>query len=238
LIIETASVELDDAYAGEHKGVVPGPYVRLTISDTGCGMDADTRRQVFEPFFTTKEKDEGTGLGLATVYGIVKQHRGNIWVYSEPGKGTTFKVYLPVSSDAALAEEGPADSSSGTDFRGTETILLVEDNLQVRNLAAEILKRQGYTVLKAESGTEGLSVLARHPGPVHVLLTDVIMPDMNGKELFEQISRSNPDIKVLYMSGYTDNVIAHHGALAPGAHFLQKPFSVKTLCAKVREVLG
>lgn len=237
LTIETARVALDESYLEEHKDVTPGPYVMLMISDTGCGIDSDTREHLFEPFFTTKEKDKGTGLGLATVYGIVKQHGGNIWVYSEPGLGATFRVYLPVSTDSPEADEADSRTLSESELYGSETILVVEDNLQVRNLTRSLLKRQGYKVLAAESGKEGLSMMDQHEGPVHLLLTDVIMPDMNGKQLFERISQTYSDVKVLFMSGYTDNVIAHHGVIDPGVQFIQKPFSMKGLAAKVRETL-
>ncbi len=237
LTIETARVALDESYLEEHKDVTPGPYVMLMISDTGCGIDSDTREHLFEPFFTTKEKDKGTGLGLATVYGIVKQHGGNIWVYSEPGLGATFRVYLPVSTDSPEADEADSRILSESELYGSETILVVEDNLQVRNLTRSLLKRQGYKVLAAESGKEGLSMMDQHEGPVHLLLTDVIMPDMNGKQLFERISQTYSDVKVLFMSGYTDNVIAHHGVIDPGVQFIQKPFSMKGLAAKVRETL-
>ena len=237
LTIETARVELDESYSEEHKGVNPGPYVMLMISDTGCGIDSSTREHLFEPFFTTKEKDKGTGLGLATVYGIVKQHGGNVWVYSEPGLGATFRVYLPVSTDSSGPDEADSKTLTESELYGSETILVVEDNSQVRNLARAILRRQGYKVLAAENGKEGISMMDQHEGPVHLLLTDVIMPDMNGKQLFERISQTYSDVKVLYMSGYTDNVIAHHGVIDPGVQFIQKPFSMKDLAAKVRETL-
>jgi PAS domain S-box-containing protein len=235
LTIETVATELDSAYAAERPGVTPGSYVMLSVSDTGSGMDADTRSRLFEPFFSTKGKDKGTGLGLATVYGIVKQHGGNIWVYSEPGRGTTFKVYLPVSGDAEIPPE--REKPEKTELRGAETILLVEDNEQVRDLTWSILRRQGYSVLPAPNGEEALAVFDRHPEPVHLLLTDVIMPGMSGKELFTRAVKRSPRMKVLYMSGYTDNVIAHRGVMDEGVNFIQKPFSVKALAAKVREVL-
>jgi CheY-like chemotaxis protein len=207
----------------------------LSVTDTGLGMDLDTRRHVFEPFFTTKAKDKGTGLGLATCYGIVKQHGGNIWVYSEKGRGTTFKVYLPVSGETPTAEKSPTPSPPAA--RGGETVLLVEDNEAVRHLASTILTRQGYTVLTAESGIDALKVLENHDGPIHLLLTDVIMPEMNGRDLFARLSPQYPDLKVLFMSGYTDNVIAHQGVMDPDVSFIQKPFSVQGLAAKVRAVI-
>jgi PAS domain S-box-containing protein len=234
LTIETATAELDEEYAAKHQGVKPGTYVMLGISDTGCGMDEETLDQVFEPFFSTKG-ELGTGLGLSTVYGIVKQHGGNIWGYSEPGKGTTFKVYLPVSGEA-LIEENPVESISASP-KCSETILLVEDNEQVRELAHTILKRQGYTVLVAENGPEALTILTAHDGTVDLLLTDVVMPGMNGRDLFDKVTEKQPAIKGLYMSGYTDDTIAHCGVLDEGTAFIQKPFSVQTLAAKVREVL-
>jgi two-component system, cell cycle sensor histidine kinase and response regulator CckA len=236
LTIETMVVELDAGYTAQKQGVKPGEYVMLAISDTGCGIKPDIVEHIFEPFFTTKNKEEGTGLGLATVYGIVKQHGGNIWVYSEPGKGTTFKIYFPVSRNAGLTVSN--DVVVAANFHGSETILLVEDNEQVRNLTLKILKRLDYNVLVAESGDGALTLLEQHDGPVHLLLTDVIMPEMNGRDLFDRVSSLETGVKVLFMSGYTDNVIAHHGIIDEGVNFIQKPFSVQTLAAKVREVLG
>jgi len=234
LTIETGQVELDETYASERDGVTPGPYVRLTVSDTGTGMDQSTLGQLFEPFFTTKEFHEGTGLGLSTVYGIVKQHGGNVWAYSEPGLGSTFKVYLPVSTEALQEEK----STPGSEPRGgSETILLVEDNEEVRELTLAILKRNGYPVLVAESGPEALSLLEHHDGPLHLILTDVVMPGMNGRQLFDQVFALYPDAKALYMSGYTRDVIAHRGVIDAGVNFIQKPFSVKLLTTRVREVL-
>ncbi len=237
LTIETSAAVLDEAYAAHHEGVTPGPYVMLAVSDTGCGMDAETREHIFEPFFTTKEKHKGTGLGLATIYGIVKQHAGHIWIYSEPGAGSTFKVYLPMAGGKVFAEAEAPKPIPATDPDGTETILVVEDNQQVRELTITILQREGYRVLSAHSGESALIELNRHEGPVHLLLTDVVMPDMNGRELFDKISSTHPHMKVLYMSGYTDNVIAHSGVLDADIGFIQKPFTVTGLAAKVREVL-
>ena len=234
LIIETSIARLDEDYASVHPDVQPGDYVMLTISDTGCGMDDETGKRLFEPFFSTKG-EQGTGLGLATVYGIVKQHGGNIWVYSEPDKGTIFKVYLPVSDEAA--QEIKTTSEISNDLAGTETVLIVEDNDQVRDLSQAILKRRSYTVLSAENGDQALEVLDALDGPVHLLLTDVVMPGMNGKELFAKIAEKHRGLKVLYMSGYTNNIIAHRGVLEEGINFIQKPFSVQALAAKVREVL-
>jgi PAS domain S-box-containing protein len=234
LTIETASVVLDDTYAASHPSVRPGPFLMLAVSDTGCGMDAATCKRIFEPFFSTKGK-RGTGLGLATVFGIVKQHNGSIWVYSEPKKGTTFKVYLPITD----AVEGGSEIhlQADVDLTGTETILLVEDNQPVRLLVQEILIRQGYTILSATTGEEALAMAADHNGPVHLLLTDVVMPGMNGKELYGKAVATNPGLKILYMSGYTDEVIAHRGVLDSGIAFIQKPFTVEAIAIKVREVL-
>jgi len=236
LTIETVNVVLDEEYAHAHVAVIPGHYVRLSISDTGVGMPRELKEKVFEPFFTTKEKGKGTGLGLSMVYGIVKQIGGNIWVYSEPGHGTTFKIYLPrveeqLDTFHALDE---ADSFP----RGGETVLLVEDDPSVRDLALRLLRQQGYTVLEAANGVEALHVAQEHGGEkIHLLLTDVVMPQMGGKELADQLKIFRPDVKVLYTSGHTDDAIVHHGVLEPGTHFLQKPFSLKTLSHKVREVL-
>jgi len=234
LILETAMVEVDEDFITDHPGTQPGHYILLTISDTGCGMDEETQKHIFEPFFSTKG-EQGTGLGLATVYGIVKQHSGNIWLDSKLGKGATFQVYLPVSEEAIIERETGEETATAP--KGSETILLVEDSEQVRDLSQTILKRDGYTILAAENGAEALTVLASHDGPLDLLLTDVVMPDMNGRDLFLRVAEKCPGIKVLYMSGYTNNVIAHHGVLDQGVQFIQKPFSVQALAAKVREVL-
>ncbi len=235
LTIETANVVLDQEYARNHIDVTSGPHVMLAVSDTGCGMDAGTKAQIFEPFFTTKEKGKGTGLGLSMVYGIVKQHGGNIWVYSEPGKGTILKIYLPRST----ATEKTASRAPGTvgDTRGTETVLVVEDERAVLKLAVRALKQKGYNVLAARDGLEGQTVANAHEGQIHLLLTDVVMPNMSGKEMAEKLLVTRPDLKVLYMSGYTDNAIVHHGVLDESTHFVQKPFGVDALVQKVREVL-
>lgn len=234
LTIETANVDLDDRYAKEHSAVAPGPYVQLTVSDSGTGMDAETQAHLFEPFFTTKKAGEGTGLGLATVYGVVKQAGGFIWVYSEPGKGTAFKIYLPRVKEEVEVEEAP--KPAGTPH-GTETILLVEDQPELRKLARMILTSQGYKVLEAANGGEALFHSERHTGPIHLMLTDVIMPGMNGRELAQRLKPLRPEMKVLYMSGYTVSAIIHNGVLEAGIDYLQKPISPDDLVVKVREVL-
>jgi len=235
LTMETSLVELDESYTKIRPGVKPGAYVMLAFSDTGHGMEKETRSQIFEPFFTTKG-DQGTGLGLATVYGIAKQHGGNIWVYSEPGKGTTFKVYLPASkglpADKKTRREKPAD------LTGSETILLAEDNEQVRDIACSILESHGYRVLEAENAAEALKMAALPDEAVDLLLTDVVMPDMNGKDLYLKLVQDSPALRVIYMSGYTENVIVHHGVLDDGVQFVQKPFNTYSLLAKVREVIN
>jgi PAS domain S-box-containing protein len=234
LTIETLPVELDEEYALTHAEVTPGEHILLAVSDTGHGMDDKVRSQIFEPFFTTKGKG-GTGLGLATAYGIVKQHGGNIWVYSEPGRGTTFKVYLPASGSIDIQKR--VLENRRTDLKGAETILLAEDDLLVREIAADLLVRQGYTVLSAKNGMEALEILGGHGGEIDLLLTDVVMPEMNGKELYSKVAEKHAAIRVLYMSGYTDNVIAHHGVLDEGVDFIQKPFTIRALAEKVREVI-
>jgi PAS domain S-box-containing protein len=238
ILIETARVELDASYCDSHPQVRPGPHVMLSLTDTGLGMDERTRAHIFEPFFTTKPRGVGTGLGLATVYGIVRQHGGSIWLYSEPGKGSTFKIYLPAID--APAPQAAAGGSPVPALAGPATVMLVEDDEMVRNLVRTILTRAGCSVIAAASGTECLRALEAHPGPLHLLLTDVIMQDMNGRELYEAVQRrrAGAPVKVLFMSGYTHNVIAHHGVLEEGVAFIQKPFSVERLLEKVREVLG
>ena len=235
LTLETANVELDEEYAREHKDVQPGRYVMVAVSDTGSGMDAQTLERIFEPFFTTKEMGRGTGLGLSTVYGIIKQSGGHIWVYSEPGHGTTFKIYLTRVEDAA--EKVVRAGRSVTMVRGAETILLVEDDEQVRNLTHSILASCGYTVLVAPDGAAVSKVCQSHSGDVDLLLTDVVMPSVSGRQVASQISARWPRAKVLFMSGYTENAIVHHGVLDSDTHFLAKPFTPATLADKVREVL-
>ena len=237
LTIETANVTRDEEYARLHAPVTPGEYVMLAISDTGMGMDAETQAQIFEPFFTTKGL-KGTGLGLSTVYGIIKQSGGYIWVYSEPGKGTSFKVYLPrvsATGEAIVAEPSVTNAKLEP---AQETILLVEDESNVRQLARQYLENQGYTVLEAADGAAAIEISNAHPGPIHLLLTDVIMPGMNGRELARRVSALRPETKVLYMSGYTENAIAHNGILDEGIALLQKPFTLTTLRTKVREKLS
>jgi len=235
LTIETANVELDKAYARRHVAVKPGPHVMLAISDTGHGMDAETQSHIFEPFFTTKEPDKGTGLGLSTVYGIVKQSGGNIWVYSEPGRGTTFKIYLPRVE--AAVETKQREQTVSAPVGGSETVLLVEDDDIVRDLACRVLAKRGYQVLEAASGREAVLLCERHRGEIQILITDVVLPQMNGRELAERVRPLQPDMRVLYISGYTGNAIIHHGVLRPGTFFLQKPFTPETLLLKVRQVL-
>ena len=234
LTIETANVELDEAYVRGHVGVKPGRYLMLSVSDTGAGMTQEVKERVFEPFFTTKGAGKGTGLGLSTVYGIVKQSGGNIWVYGEPEKGAAFKIYLPrVDEPTEVFKEKLVKDLP----RGSETVLLVEDEEEVRKLAAQILQRQGYKVLEAPQGGDALLICEQHQTPVHLMLTDVVMPGMSGHQLAERLKSLQPEMKVLYMSGYTDNTIIQHGVLVEGVNYISKPFTVDALARKVREVL-
>jgi CheY-like chemotaxis protein len=235
LTIETANFEIAPEYAIKHVDVHPGKYVALKVSDTGTGMDEETKAHIFEPFFTTKEKGKGTGLGLSTVYGIVKQSGGNIWVYSEPGRGTSFKVYLPQTEDATETYERPIIETAPSG--GSETILVVEDEDVVRGLTREILEGAGYKVLAASGGPEALRLCEETDDPIHLLLTDVVMPETSGREVAEQLTLLRPEISVLFMSGYTDAAIVHHGVLDSTVEFIQKPFNPRALVEKVREVL-
>ncbi|MBI4565713.1 MAG: response regulator [Planctomycetes bacterium] len=235
LTIETGNADLDEEYARRHAGVRPGRYVMLAISDTGCGMDEATQARLFEPFFTTKGVGKGTGLGLATVYGIVTQSGGHIWVYSELQKGTTFKIYLPRVEEPAeaLRREQPRLAMP----KGTETILVVEDDASVRRLAVQVLKHCGYVVIEAANGGEALLLCEQHPGPIQLMITDVVMPQMSGQEVAKRLKAPRPEMSVLYFSGYTANAIVHHGVLDAGLEFLQKPFSPHVLAQRVREIL-
>jgi PAS domain S-box-containing protein len=234
LTIETANVELDERYAAERSGVRSGAHVMLAVSDTGCGMDAETRRRVFEPFFTTKRTGQGTGLGLSTAYGIVKQSGGHIEVYSELGHGTCFKIYLPrVDQDADANVAMP----KGSPARGDETVLVVEDEDALREIIGHILKEHGYRVFETRSGPAALELAEQHSGPIHLLVTDVVMPQMPGRELAEQLAARRPSLRVLFMSGYTEHAVLHHGVLVEGTAFIQKPFGPDSFLTRVREVL-
>jgi signal transduction histidine kinase len=235
LTIETANVELDASYAQSHLAVRPGRYVLLAISDTGCGMDAATRARIFEPFFTTKAQGKGSGLGLATVFGIVKQSEGQIWVYSEPGQGSTFKIYLPRADESAAVPVAPSRRNAPP---GTETILLVEDDANVRAVTELALQMGGYRVLSAGEGRDAIRLAEEHPGPIHLLMSDVVMPGMGGRAVAEAVRALRPDIRVLYLSGYTDDAVVRHGILHEEVAFLQKPYTLVALATKVREVLS
>ena len=232
--ISTANVELGKDI-GAHLEGGPGPHVMLAVSDTGCGMDADTRSRLFEPFFTTKPQGKGTGLGLATVYGIVRQSGGTIYVYSEPGRGSTFKIYLPEVAPPATRAARVSQPPPRLD--GDETVLLVEDESAVRALARKVLETHGYTVLEADRGARALELSDAHRGVVHLLVTDVVMPEMGGREVAQQLARRRPDMRVLFMSGYTDDAVVLHGVLAADVAYLQKPFTPQGLLRKVRAVL-
>jgi PAS domain S-box-containing protein len=235
LTIETCNVELDSVSASQHPVMEAGSYVMLIVTDTGCGMDAGTQARIFEPFFTTKGQGKGTGLGLATVYGVVKQSGGFIWVYSEVDHGSTFKIYLPqVKADL---ERGVPEKTSRGSHPGTETILFVEDEESVRELVRDYLGKSGYRVLEAPDGVQALEIAAAHRAPIHILVTDVVMPRLSGRELATRITAARPEIKVLYISGYTDDSIFRHGVLEGGVAFLQKPFNLKDLAQKIRQVL-
>jgi nitrogen-specific signal transduction histidine kinase len=237
LTIVTENVQLDEAYANTHLAVNPGPYAMLAVSDTGRGMEKEALAHLFEPFFTTKEKGKGTGLGLATVYGIVKQSGGNIWVYSEPGHGTTFKVYLPQVSEPVEEPVLPAAAETRKSHPSV-TVLLVEDEPALRFLVRGYLESSGHKVLEASSGEEALRVAAASAGPIQLLMTDVVMPGITGRALAEQLVQRHAGLKVLFMSGYTEDAIVHHGVLEPGIAFLQKPFTLTALEKKLHEVMG
>jgi two-component system cell cycle sensor histidine kinase/response regulator CckA len=234
LTLETRNVTLDAGAQGRFDGLQPGPHVVVAVSDTGTGMTDEVKSHLFEPFFTTKGIGRGTGLGLPTVYGIVKQSGGDVAVRSEPGRGSTFEVFLPrVEGEPERRAVEPDDQPT----MGTETVLLVEDEDSLRDLMEEILPHYGYRVITAQDGNAALKVLERHDGPVHLVLTDVVMPGMNGKELHDRLRNLHPGVRVLFMSGYTDDHIAHHGILEPGTPFIQKPFSMTKLAGKLRQVL-
>jgi two-component system cell cycle sensor histidine kinase/response regulator CckA len=235
LTIETKNICLGDEYSAQHIGVNLSSSVMLAVSDTGVGMDPVTQARIFEPFFTTKELGKGTGLGLSTVYGIVKQSGGNIWTDSKLGVGTTFKTYFPRTGEGA--REYTRCTASGEALHGTETILLAEDEQLVLRLACEVLRMYDYEVLEATNGDAALLICERFTEPIHLLITDVIMPGMNGHELSDRLRHLRPEMKALYMSGYTDNAIVHHEVLAEGANFIQKPFSADSLARRVREIL-
>ncbi len=234
IVIETRNVELDENYTRRHAASHPGGYAMIAVTDNGMGMDAKTTQLIFEPFFTTKTTDQGTGLGLATVYGIVKQSGGNIWVYSEPGQGTTFKIYLPVVADKEPREKPKTDSGSLT---GTETVLLVEDESELRILARDILKKNGYRIIEAVHGEDALAKASQHHGPIHLMISDVMMPKLGGQELARRLKSTRKETKVIFMSGYASDAVLRHGVLEPGAVFIEKPFTGDTLMQHVRRVL-
>jgi CheY-like chemotaxis protein len=235
LLIETSDVEIDEDYVRSHAPMVPGKYVMMAVSDSGCGMDLETQAHIFEPFFTTKEEGRGTGLGLATVYGIVKQSGGFIWVYSEPGRGSTFKIYFP-----RVEEVGPTAKTAKVRpkrVEGSKTVLVVEDEAGVRSLVCQALAAYGYKVLEAAGAARALKISKQHTQPIDLLLTDVVMPRTSGKELAKRLSSLHPETKVLYMSGYTDDAVVRLGLSEGGTPFLQKPFGPDALLLKVHEVL-
>jgi len=234
LTIELSDIELEESYAQSHLSAKPGRYVVLAVSDNGIGMDRETQARIFEPFFTTKELGKGTGLGLSTVFGIVKQSQGQVWVYSEPGQGTTFKIYLPMAEGAV---DAPRQQFAPSTLRGNETVLLVEDDDQLRTVVLSTLRRQGYQVIVARNGGEAILLSEQHQGEIELLLTDVVMPQMSGPELAKRLCATQPQMKVLCMSGYTDDSIVRHGVLEAGMAFLQKPVTPTTLATKLREVL-
>jgi CheY-like chemotaxis protein len=236
LIIETSNVDCDEKYSSQHDTAVPGPHVMLAITDNGCGMDEKTKAHMFEPFFTTKEFGKGTGLGLSTVYGIMKQSGGFVWVYTELGIGTTFKICFPTVR-TVHETESPSDNFEKID-NASETILIVEDDAGLLEVTHRSLEAVGYAILSARNPEEAIRIAESHPGPIHLMVTDVILPGINGAQLASQLSRLRPEMKVLFVSGYTDEYIVRHGVLEPGLAFLQKPFSPKALNRKVGEMLA
>jgi PAS domain S-box-containing protein len=238
LTIETSNVEFDTSRSHLPVVLAPGKYVMLAVTDNGSGMDAETQAHIFEPFFTTKEQGKGTGLGLATVYGVVKQSGGYVWVYSEPGQGTTFKIYLPRIEEEVTLESRDSRVGSSSVPRGSEVVLLVEDEKGVRELAREYLEISGYTVIEAENGHTALELAAMHVGRIHLLMTDIVMPGISGRELADRVASIRPGIKVLYMSGYTEQAVLHQGILQTDAVLLQKPFSLAKLATKLHEILA
>jgi signal transduction histidine kinase/CheY-like chemotaxis protein len=238
LTVETSNTVLDERYVGQHPGAKAGPHVVLAVTDTGVGMDDTTLARIFEPFFTTKPTGMGTGLGLATVYGIVRQNGGSIWVYSEPGRGTTFKILMPVVSAEAPARATLPPPASGTELHGSGTVLVVEDDAQVRAIVRTTLERSGYRVLEASNGEEAELAFERDGRAAQLLLTDVVMPRLGGRQLAERLTRLCPGLEVLYMSGYAENAIVNHGVLGSGIHFIAKPITPNALLRRVREVLS
>jgi CheY-like chemotaxis protein len=240
LIIQTGNVVFDDAYASRHVDVHPGEHTMLVISDTGVGMDEEIKAHLFEPFFTTKERGQGTGLGLPTVFGIVTQNGGHIEVDSQPGQGTTIAIYLPVADRTKKPRSAPSRSMTSAEtklVRGTETVLVVEDEQTVRDLAVQVLKSCGYQVLAASNGQDALQINEQHDGPIHLLLTDVVMPQMSGGELANRLQELRPEMRVLYMSGYADDTIIQRGVLSSSAAFVSKPLTIEELTQRVRAVL-
>jgi CheY-like chemotaxis protein len=237
LTLETRNVQLDETYVHAGNLMRPGEYVLLEVTDTGSGIPPEHLPHIFEPFYTSKEQGKGTGLGLATVYGIVKQSGGYIWVYSERNLGTTFKIYFPRVRSKADGEAGKTVLPAESEIRGSETLLVVEDEGAVRRAACDFLKRNGYHVLEAGSGKEALEVIRRHQGPVHMMVTDVVLPAMSGAQLADFLVAEHPEMKILFVSGYAEKIIAADGPLHVRAGFLQKPFSLRELAVKVRETL-